>query len=635
MAGEYHTLCSPNKNLEVKIQISENIEYSVLFKSKEIFISSPISLMIDEGKELGGNAKVVDVVRRSVDEKIFPVVKEKRETVYDRCNELTLRFSDDYGLIFRVYDDGLAYRFFTRFDRKVKIVSEEATFRFSKNHHLYFPFTKSFQTSFENIYTYLPIEEITSDRIGFAPVLINMERGPWVAITEADLEDYPGMFLTGSDEGPFLKGIFAAFPQKEELIRDRDLVVTERADYIAETEGNRMFPWRVIVIAEDEGDLVESDIVFRLSKPLEIKDTSWIKPGKVAWDWWNANNIYGVDFKAGINTETYKYYIEFASKHGIEYVILDEGWSDTTDLSRINPEIDMKELLAYAKEKNIGIILWCVWITLDKQLHNALDLFEKWGVKGIKVDFMNRDDQKVVNFYHKIAREAAKRHLVVDFHGAYKPSGLRRAYPNVLTREGVLGLEHNKWSDKETPEYDLTIPFIRMLAGPMDFTPGAMVNAQKKNFRPVFERPMSQGTRIHQLAMYVVYESPLQMLADSPSNYRKEPEMMTFLSNVPTVWDETKVLDAKVSDYIIVARKRAGEWYIGAMTDWTPRKLKVHLGFLKNGAYTAEIYSDGPNASKYASDFQKTERKVSRDDTIEIELAPGGGWVARIYRSDK
>lgn len=479
----------------------------------------------------------------------------------------------------------------------------------------------------------MPLNEIGAERFGFAPVLVNIKDGPRVAITDADLEDYPGMFLTGNDQGlPLLRGKLAPYPLEEKLRpkSDRELEVIKAADYIAITKGTRNFPWRVVVIAEKDGDLIESDIIYRLAKPLQLKDTSWIRPGKVAWDWWNANNVHGVDFRSGINTETYMYYIDFASRDGIEYVILDEGWSDPADLFKINPEIDMEKLLAHAKKKNVGLLLWCVWLTLEKQMDQALDQFEKWGIKGIKVDFMDRDDQKMVNFYWRCAEAAAKRRFLVDFHGAHKPVGIRRAFPNVLVKEGVLGLEYSKWSDRVTPEHDLLIPFIRMLAGPMDYTPGAMNNAQEKQFWPIFNRPMSQGTRVHQLAMYVVYEAPLQMLCDSPSNYLREPEMMEFLSCVPTVWDETKVLDAKVGDYVLVARKSGEDWYLGAMTDWTPRTLEVDLGFLDRGIYEALIYEDGINADRYAGDYRKKIKTLSSGEKLHIFLAPGGGWVVRL-----
>jgi len=439
------------------------------------------------------------------------------------------------------------------------------------------------------------------------------------------------MYLTG-ESSTSLHGLFPAVALGERQVRDRTVRVTERADYIAQTRGTREFPWRVLVIAERDGDLVGNQTVFKLSKPLQLEDASWIRPGKVAWDWWNANNVYGVDFRAGINTETYKYYIDFASQYGIEYIILDEGWSDTRDLLKINPEIDLQELLEYAKIRNVGIILWVVWKTLDNQLNEVLDTFEKWGVKGIKVDFMQRDDQWMVNYYWKIAEEAAKRRLIVDFHGSYKPSGLRRAYPNVLTREGVRGLEHSKWSEYPTPEHNVTLPFTRMLAGPMDYTPGAMINAQKNDFSPVSRRPMSMGTRCHQLAMYVIFESPLQMLCDSPSNYLREQECLEFLSRVPSVWDETVVLDAKVADYVLVARKSGEEWYAGAMTDWTPRKLTVDFSFLDAGNYTIEIYRDGVNADRNGNDYKKIVRQITNTDSMKIKLAPGGGWAARIYK---
>jgi alpha-glucosidase len=417
---------------------------------------------------------------------------------------------------------------------------------------------------------------------------------------------------------------------EEKLERDRDLRVVKAADYIAQTTGRRNFPWRVIAIAENDGDLITNDIIYRLGSPLALKETDWIKSGKVAWDWWNANNIFGVDFKSGVNTATYKYYIDFASRYGLDYIILDEGWSVPADLFQINPDMNIEELFAYAKEKNVGIILWMLWNALDKDFDRALDQFEKWGAKGIKVDFMQRDDQKMVNFYEKVAKAAAEHRLLVDFHGSYKPTGLRRAYPNVLTREGVRGLENNKWSKDVTPKHDVTLPFIRMFAGPMDYTPGAMINATANDFRDIFNRPMSQGTRCHQLAMYVVFESPLQMLADSPSHYLKEPECMEFLSAVPTVWDETRELNAKIGEYVAVARKRGEAWYIGAMTNWTPRDLEFDLNFLGTGNYKMMSWADGINADRYASDYKKQTRTVTGTEKLKVHLAPGGGWAAML-----
>jgi alpha-glucosidase len=631
--GKTHELFSPDKKVRVVIQMDERITYAVFVDGKEVVATSPISLTIGGFGKLGEKPRLSGVKTRSVNDEIEPVVKEKRAVIADRYNELRLNFKGNFGLIFRAYDDAVAYRFWTRLTGQVKVEAEEASFRFGSDHSVYFPIVDSFLSSFEKNYSYIPLSRITAEKMAFLPVLIDIKDGPKIALAEADLDDYPGMYVTGSADGsPALFGKFAAYPLKEELKRDRTLAVAERADYIAETAGTREFPWRVLAVARRDGELIENDIVYRLGKPNALKDTSWIKPGKVAWDWWNALNLHGVDFESGINTQTYKHYIDFASKYGIEFVILDEGWSHPADLFKINPAIDMLALLDHARQKNVGLILWCVWVTLDRQLQQALDLFKKWGVKGIKVDFMDRDDQKVVNFYKKVAIEAAKRKLVVDFHGAFKPTGLRREYPNILTREGVLGLEYSKWSKSVTPEHDLLIPFIRMLAGPMDFTQGAMRNAVEKNFQPIFSEPMSQGTRCHQLAMFVVYESPLQMLCDSPSAYEREPEIMEFLAKVPTVWDETKALDAKVGDYVVVARRSGAEWYVGAMTDWTPRELEADLSFLGGGEYQAQIYADGINASKYASDYAKMNAVVKDGDRLKIKLAPGGGWAARLFK---
>ncbi len=627
-------LYSPNKKIEVQVQAKNTLYYSVIYKQQQITNPSPISMVIDDGTVLGKNPVISKNEIRTVNKILIPVIKVKTATIKNHFNELTVHFQGDYALIFRAYDDGIAYRLVTKFDKEIKVLKEEVTFNFIKDHHIYFPEEESFFTHSERVYPRILLSEITSKRMSCMPVLIDIEAGPKVAITEADLEDYPGMYLTGSDDSPTkLVGNFPQYPLEIEQRRDRDVPVIGRADYLAITKGNRSFPWRVLIIAEKDNDLIESQMIYNLAKPSQLDDTSWIKPGKVAWDWWNWNNIYGVDFRAGINTETYKYYIDFASKYGIEYVILDEGWYKLGNLLDVVPEINVKELVAYGNQKNVGIILWVIWKTLDDQLDEALDQFIRWGIKGIKVDFMQRDDQWMVNYYYKIAREAAKRHLLVDFHGAYKPTGLTRTFPNVLTSEGVRGLEHSKWSkDDPNPEHNVTLPFTRMLAGPMDYTPGAMINTTKEQFRPIFNRTMSQGTRCHQLAMYVVFESPLQMLCDSPSNYLREPECMEFLPKVPTVWDDTQVLDAKVGEYVLIARKSDDEWYVGAMTDWTPRDLTVDFSFLNNGDYMIQIYQDGINADRNAIDYKKVMTKISKNDKLNIHLASGGGWIARILR---
>lgn len=637
LSARIYEVASPRGKVRVAVSVADRVFYMVFVGGQRVLSASAVSMTIDGGVVLGKDPRVVRVERRSVDASIVPPVKEKRAVITDRFNEMTLRFRGGYRLIFRAYDDAAAYRFFVEKRGPVKVNDEEATFFFCGDVSAWVPFTKGMHTSFESNYTFLPVKEVGPVRLAFAPVLVDFPGRAKVAVSEADIDDYPGMFLTGNEAGlPLLRGKFAPYPLEERFRAksNRALEVARAADYIAMTHGPRAFPWRVLAVAEKDGGLIENDIIYRLGPELRLKDASWIRPGKVAWDWWNDLNIYGVDFAAGVNTATYKHYVDFAAEHGLEYIILDEGWSAPDDLLRVNPDVDLPELVSYASSKGVGVILWCIWVTLDRQMDRALDQFAAWGVKGVKVDFMDRDDQRVVDFYRRCAEAAAARRLVVDFHGAFKPDGLRRAFPNILTREGVLGLEYSKWSANVTPEHDLLIPFIRMLAGPMDFTPGAMLNAQEKQFHAVFNRPMSQGTEAHQLAMYVVYESPLQMLCDSPSNYRREPDAMAFLSKVPTVWDETRVLDARVGDYVVVARRNGKEWYLGAMTDWSPRRLEVSLDFLEDRAYEAELFADGTNAARYAGDLKREKIRVKKGDPLTISMAPGGGWAARLVEAD-
>ncbi|OGD19721.1 MAG: hypothetical protein A2Y69_06790 [Candidatus Aminicenantes bacterium RBG_13_59_9] len=633
LSAKIYETASPGGKVRVAVSVADRIFYLVFVGGERVVSASAISMTIDDGVVLGKDPRLVKVSRRSVDAQIIPPVKEKRAVIPDCFNEMTLRFRGGYRLVFRAYDDAAAYRFFIEKKGPIKVNDEEATFFFCGDVSAWIPFTKSMRTSFESNYMRLPVKDVGPERLAFAPVLVDFPNIAKVAVTEADIDDYPGMFLTGNEAGfPLLRGKFAPYPLEERFLdkNGRALGVSRAADCIALTRGPRAFPWRVLAVAERDGGLIENDVVYRLGPALRLKDTSWIRPGKVAWDWWNALNLYGVDFAAGINTATYKHYIDFAAKHGLEYIILDEGWSAIEDLFQINPDIDLPAILSHASSKGVGVILWCVWSTLDKQMDSALDQFAAWGVKGIKVDFMNRDDQRVINFYRRCAEAAAARRLVVDFHGAFKPDGLRRAYPNILTREGVFGLENSKWSANVTPEHDLLIPFIRMLAGPMDYTPGAMTNAQQKQFHPVFDRPMSQGTKAHQLAMYVVYESPLQMLSDSPSNYEREPDAMAFLSKVPTVWDETRVLEARVGDYVVVARRNGKDWYVGAMTDWTPRRIEISLDFLDEREYEAELFSDGPNAARHAGDLKRESARLKKGDRLAITMAPGGGFAARL-----
>jgi alpha-glucosidase len=624
-------LTSPSGKIEVNIAVNEEITYSVSLSGKEIISPSAISMTLDDGTVLGKNAKVRRTKTTEVNHEIVPVVNRKHAKIEDHYNLLTISFKD-YTLEFRAYNDGVAYRWGVEKKGPFKVISEEATFAFPANHEIWFPEEESMFSHQERVYERIKLSEVTPERFCSTGMLVDCGNNTKVYISESDLMDYPGMFLKGCAENSnALVGKYAGVVLETRQQGDRNVAPTKYADYIAECSGSRTFPWRAMIITDDAG-LVKSEMIYKLAPESVLENTNWIKPGKVAWDWWNACNIYGVDFESGVNNTTYKYYIDFASKYGLEYIILDEGWYHLEDIMKEVDDIDVKELVDYGKQKNVDIILWVVWKALDDKLTEALDQFQKWGVKGIKIDFMQRDDQWMVNFYEKIARECAQRQMLVDFHGAYKPSGLDRKYPNVISYEGVKGMENCKWSDLPDPEHNVTLPFTRMVAGPMDYTPGAMLNANKTNFNAVFTEPMSPGTRCHQLGMYVVFESPLQMLSDNPSNYYREPECMEFLEAVPSVWDDTKVLDAKVSDYILLARQSGDKWFVGAMTDWDPRSLQLDLSFLGDGNYTMQVWKDGVNAAKHAADFKQEEITVTNSSKIKIDMAPGGGWVAIITK---
>jgi alpha-glucosidase len=643
-----YTLESPDKKIAITIDIGQKVTYSVYWKNIQIISSSPVSMTIDGNLVLGENPKLRKAKYRFIDEKIYPPVKEKRREIIDRCNELELSFSGRWGLVFRAYNDGISWRFVTMLDKEITITNEEATFHFASNDTVVIPMVNCgntpddidcFHSSYEELYRKLTISEVPADIPGLLPSLIYpSDNSPRILITEADLEDYPGMYLTGSDDGTTtLKAIFPGYPLELKEIGEQYtwMAVTKRADYIARTNGIRKFPWRVIVIAEDDKILAETDIISRLSGECRLKDVSWITPGKSTSEWLIANNIYGVDFRSGWNTNTYKYYIDFVSKFGMKYVLFDAGWSNPRDVFELNPEMDMDYLASYAKQKNVGLVLWTSALAMDKQMGEALEKFSEWGVKGIMVDFMNRDDQPTINFLYRVAEKAAEKHIIVDFHGVSKPEGLHMKYPNVMTREGFIAYEYDKWSDILTPEYEVTLPFIRMVAGPMDYEPGSMQNAQKHDFRMIDERPMSQGTRIHQMAMFVVYESPYAKMGGNPSDYLREPEYTQFIADIPTVWDETKILEGKVSDYIITMRKAEnGDFYVAGMTDWSPREFTINCSFLGKGEYTAVIYQDGINADRYASDYKRIEMVVNKASRLDIKLAPGGGWVGRFMKRE-
>ena len=627
-------LLSPDKNLELKVNTENAISFSVVFKNEPLLDNCLVSMNVNDNQTLGNGQKMVNKLVTSFDEEISVDVPTKSSVIRDVCNQLELEFEDNYSIVFRVYDNGVAYRFRTDYKNDLTVNSEEMNISFNGVYTAFFPEEESIMSHFEQSYKKMAITSIRKGHFCSLPVYFKNKNNKSILFTETALTDYPGMFISGTGENR-VEAKFPAYVLKavpDDQRPDRNEIITSEAQYIAKTSGKRSFPWRIFIVADKDIDIVQSSLAYQLAAPSKMKETGWIKPGKVAWDWWNANNIYGVDFESGCNNDTYKYYIDFASEFGLDYIILDEDWSKTSiNVTEGNPEINVPELVEYGKKKNVGIILWTLWKPLEKDMENILDTYREWGVKGIKVDFMQRLDQYMVNYYERVAREAAKRNLLVDFHGAFKPAGLQRTYPNVLSFEGVKGLEHNKWSKDITPEHTVTLPYIRMVAGPMDFTPGAMDNAQDNNFFIRFTRPMSQGTRCHQIAMYVVYESPLQMLADNPSAYYKERECAAFISKIPVTWDETKVIDGKIGEYIVIARRKGNNWYIGAMTNWTPRELDIDLSFLSDGKYNIEMMQDGVNAEKTAIDYKRV-RQTLDSVNIHIKLAKGGGFAAVISK---
>ena len=645
-AQRQYTVTSPDGKIRAEVSVGQSITYTVTHGSDVLIAPSALSMELDNGVVWGVDPKLQKASNRSVNE-VIPAVIYKKKEVPDHFNELTLAFRGDYRVIFRAYDDGMAYRFVSTTKKPFRVKSEQAEFNFPADYKAYIPYvredrTNSFEeqffNSFENLYTHANLSDWDKQKYAFMPLLIEAANGKKICVTEADLINYPGMYLYNGDGSNSLKGVFAPYPKevKQGGHNELQMLVTSRENYIAAYDKGTEFPWRAVIITENDHELADNDMVYRLATPAVDMDFSWVKPGKVAWDWWNDWNLYDVDFKAGINNETYKYYIDFASKHGIEYVILDEGWAvnKQADLFQVVPEIDLPDLAAYAKSKNVDLILWAGYHAFDRDMEKVCKHYSEMGIKGFKVDFMDRDDQYMVDFHRRGAETAAKYKLLIDYHGTYKPTGLHRTYPNVINFEGVHGLEQMKWSASSVDQvtYDVTIPFIRQVAGPMDYTQGAMRNATKGNYRPVNSEAMSQGTRCRQLAQYVIFESPLNMLCDNPSNYEAEKECTELIASIPTVWDETIALNGSVAEYVSIARRSGNDWYVGSMTNWDARDLELDLSFLPEGEYKAEIFRDGINADRAARDYRKETINIPSDRKLKIHMAPGGGWIARIYR---
>ena len=649
-AQKREQITSPDGRLQLTVEIGNIITWSVKTGDQTIIAPSPLSVTLGNGEIWGQNARIQKTSKQTADN-IITAPFYKKNQVADIYNQLTLTFKGNWGLVFRVYDDGVAYRFRNLADKAFTIVNEEAAFCFDKDYNTIVPYVKarhdkekSFETqffnSFENTYTHTSISRLDKDKLMFLPLVVELEQNRKVLITEADLESYPGLYLNSGQKERALTGVFAPYPKTVVQGGHNMLqgLVTAREPYMAKVEGKRDFPWRIAVISTDDKQLADCDMVYRLASPSRIGDITWIKPGKVAWDWWNDWNIDGVDFKAGINNDTYKYYIDFASRNGIEYVILDEGWAvnKQADLLQVIPEINIRELVNYAMDREVGIILWAGYEAFRKDMENVCRHYANIGVKGFKVDFMDRDDQQVVDFVYEAAATAARYNLVLDLHGIYKPTGLQRTYPNVLNNEGVFGLENAKWAPASTDlvTYDVTIPFIRMAAGPMDYTQGAMRNAAKGAYAPVYSEPMSQGTRCRQLATYIIFESPLNMLCDNPSNYLREKESLEFIAGIPVIWDETRVLEGKIGEYVTIARRKGANWYIGGLTNWTHRETTLDLNFLGNDKYQAILFKDGINADRSGRDYKREEFELTTDKQVVIQEAPGGGFALVLKKTE-
>ncbi|TJZ63364.1 glycoside hydrolase family 97 protein [Sphingobacterium olei] len=624
-------LVSPNGDMATEIVLSDKIYYSVLCKNDTLLRNNSLGLQLDNAN-LGEQPKLAGKKENHVNEQLKPVVPLKFSTIDNAYNQLILRFKGQYGVEFRAYDDGIAYRIMTEMKDSINVISEDFGINFPADYLLHAQQPGGFKTAYEEIYTHINSSEWKpADKMAVLPVLIDTKKPYKILLSESDLSDYPCMFIKGNGQN----GITSTFPKVPLRFGDdgdRSVKILEEADYIARTAGKRSFPWRYFMVSKVDTDILTNTMTYRLASKNIIDDATWITPGQASWEWWNGAKPYGpdVNFVSGYNLDTYKYFIDFANKFDMNYIIMDEGWAKSTrDPYTPNPEVDVHEIIRYGKERNVGVFLWLTWLTVEKNI----DLFEKfasWGVKGVKIDFMDRSDQWMVNYYERIAREAAKHNLLVDFHGSFKPAGLEYKYPNVISYEGVRGMEQMGGC---YPDNSVYLPFIRNAVGPMDYTPGAMISMQPNVYRSERPNSASIGTRAYQMSLFVIFESGLQMLADNPTQYYKNEECTEFITKVPTTWDETVALDAKVGEHVIVAKRKGDKWYIGGMTnskvDW--RNFQVKLSFLASGkSFKMTHFEDGINAVEQAMDYRKKMSEVTADSVMEIKMAKSGGFAAVI-----
>ncbi|MBQ0151016.1 MAG: glycoside hydrolase family 97 catalytic domain-containing protein [Bacteroidales bacterium] len=648
-AQKHYSVSSPDGNVCLEVTVGKKVTYTLSHGGEVLVDESEIAIETDHGC-MGDSFRVRKAVKKTVNETYeTPFYKRSHENSF--YNELMLVGRDGYDLVLRAYNEGAAFRYESRLGADLTVLSETMDLNLPSDFEAWIPYVKKvgdfnvqFFNTFENVYAHTPVSEWREGQLAFLPVMFQSQGGKKFCVTESDLEHYPGMYLLG-DGSSRLKSVFAPYPKTlrqgshdpSVTVGGHNQVVTERENFIAKCRSGETFPWRVFATASSDEELLDNNLVYKLARPTVDADFSWVKPGKVAWDWWNDNNITGVDFTAGINNETYRYYIDFAAANGISYVVLDDGWYDRMagDAFAVVPEIDLPGLISYAESRGVGLMLWVGYYVFQKDMEKVISHYAAMGIKGFKLDAIGRDDQLMNEFYYRSAQIALDNHVILDFHGGAKPSGLNRTYPNVLNFEGVHGLEQLKNPNYscDLVTYDVTFPFIRSICGPVDYTQGAMRNGTQKSYRSVWSEPMSQGTRCRQLAEYVVFESPLCMLCDTPTNYIKEKECTAFISSVPTVWAETKIIDGKAGEYETIARQsRDGDWYVGSLASWEGRDAVLDLSFLGEGTYDAEIFQDGVNAKRNASDYRHHTRSVTSSDRLELTVAPGGGYVIRFHR---
>lgn len=632
-----YVLSSPDGTLKVEISAGNELAYQVMHGNDTILSHSNIGLVLENGTIVGKTPRITGERRRKIKDNIESPFYRFKEFVATG-NELDLKLKGGFGIIFRAYNEGVAYRFYTTQSSDIIIKEEQAEFNFKEDYTAYLPYTtndkKPMAMAYQNVYDIIPLSK-AQPKLAFLPVTVDCGSVK-LTLLESDLEAYPGMFVQ-SQQGKYgLKGVFAPYPAKTDFYPWRKQeYVTETTDFISRSRGSRSYPWRVLAITEKDTDMPVNNLVYALASPNRIGDTSWIKTGKVAWDWWNDWNLKGVPFKAGINMDTYKYYIDFASRNGLEFIVLDEGWYDpkSGDMLTVIPELDLTELIAYGKSKGVEIVLWTVFNVLDSQLEAACKKYADMGIKGFKVDFLDRDDQTAVEMVYRIAEMTARYKLTLDLHGIYKPTGINRTYPHIINFESVFGMEEVKWTDikNNMPLYDVTFPYIRMMAGPVDYTPGAMRNATKADWRAMYYTPASMGTRCHQLAAYIVHDSPFTMLCDAPTNYLNEQECVDFIASLPVEVDSTFIASGELGKYIVTVRKKDVNWYIGGMTNWDERDVQLDFSFLPEGmSCTAVLFKDGVNANKQAEDYRKETIRIDKDSRLTLHLASGGGFAMKL-----